>query len=1034
MVPIAVVGLSGRFPAAHSAAELWRNLLEGVCAVGPVPVERARYWDLSGLQQTTPGKPVVGGFLSDIERFDAAFFGITAAEAAVMDPQQRMLLEESWRAFEDAGYAAEDLSGKRCAVFVGSMMNEYHDLMTVALAKAPRAHEVTGVASYLAGRIAYHLDLRGPALAIDTASSASLAAVHLACRALQSGEVDMALAGGVSLFLTEKRLRVLSAAGIITPEDRCRPFDEGSQGTLAAEGIATVVLKRLDDALADGDAIHGVIRGTGMNQSGRAPGGITVPSVASQVSLMRQVYREAQIDPATLQYVEAHGTGTPRGDPIEAEALATAIAGLERDAAGRATCKPRATPCYLGAIKSNIGHAFAAAGMGGLIKLLLAMQHRTIPPQLNFTALNRNIHPDAWPFTLTKRAVAWLRTDETPRRAALSGIGLSGTNCHCVVDESPAAPDRTVAVPAEGVWIVLSSRTATALRRRAEDLLAWLREPREGNPATLLVDLAYTLSVGRTAMTERLAFIARALPDVVAALEQFLAGAKSDTALLYGRAETSAPVEEQDFSGAGAAWVRGAPVAWRGHFAGAAARRMHLPTYPFEGMATWYDLQGGVPVEGGASPAAATPSTAKVPAVSPLRVASSAVRLKALSSSAQPPAAPVESPPLKTPVVLRPAAPPIAPAAARPSGGTSLPRLRALVARTLFVPEARVQESSRLVDLGLDSILAVELTKALRAEWNVTVSAGRIYDYPTVAELAGYVDQLRSGAGAGGEASVTGFAAATLPAVVPPPSVAVSPAAVSSDLVEQVRCLVSRVLFVPAERVGVNARFTELGLDSILAVELTKSLRVALGVSVSAGRLYDYASVAELAGHVAQLQAGTSSGEVLAVTGFAAAAPVPSPVTVVMAEPAPQAPVASSTLVQEISGLVADTLFVKRERVNPDATFADLGLDSILAVELTKKVAATCGASISTSQLYDLVSPRRLAGHIAALRAGVTPEATAVARPTSGFEAGAPVVRAPVLAPTPMPAPVAIAQPSSMPAAVPAATPVPVPAEGFAPI
>ncbi len=999
MASIAVVGLSGRFPDANSTRSLWRNLLEGKCAIGPVPEERSRYWDLAGISRATLGKKAVGGFLSEIERFDADFFGISAAEAAVMDPQQRMLLEEAWRAFEDAGYAPAELAGSRCAVFIGSMMNEYHDLMTVSLAQTPRAHEVTGVASYLAGRIAYHLDLRGPAVALDTASSASLAALHFACNALHSGEVDMALAGGVSLFLTEKRLRVLGAAGILTSEDRCRPFDEGSQGTLAAEGIAAVVLKRLDDALAAGDAIYGVIKATGLTQSGRAPGGITVPTVDSQVGLMRRVYKDAQIDPSSIQYVEAHGTGTPRGDPIEAEALATAIAGLERTPEGGAIIRSRPSPCYLGAIKSNIGHAFAAAGMGGLIKILLAMRHQVLPPQINFTALNRKIDAGAWPFTIASQPVPWIRSGAAPRRAALSGIGLSGTNGHCLIEEAPMRAVRTVTLPRDGLWIILSARTVSALRKRAEDLLVWLEETGEGESAERLIDLAYTLAVGRMAMAERLAFVAHTLADVARELTEFVGGIESETRRV-GRGDV---VMERawsgDFPGLGGAWVNGAAVDWRARFEGLTARRLHLPAYPFEGMATWYDLQGGAPTSG-VGQSTSLPSlslTAKTPPASPLRAAGP-VRLKTLL----------------TPDLSRvvPASPQAAPS--RPVDGGTLPSVRAIIAKALFLPEEKVRDTSRLVDLGLDSILAVELTKTLRATFGVSVSAGRLYDHPTVADLVDYVTKLRAGEAPAELGSVTGFAAAAAPPPVPAPlaAVPIAMASASGELVERLRGLLSRVLFVPLEKISATARFTELGLDSILAVELTKAIRSTLGVTVSAGRLYDYATLGELAAFIGQQQAGGASGDTATVTGFARAEPAQQASRVSLYPPGAESAVQSvanesARLVTEVIGLVADTLFVKREKLAPDTTFADLGLDSILAVELTKKVAGACGVNVSTSQLYDLVTPRQLAAHIATSRSSGESAHVSLTRPTSGFEARAPVLRTSLPAPVPEISPLA---------------------------
>ena len=923
-----------------------------------------------------------------------------------MDPQQRMFLQEAWRAFEDAGYAAEELSGSRCAVFVGSMMNEYHDLLTHRMALTPRAHEVTGVACYIPGRVAYHLNLRGPAIAIDTASSSSLVAIHMAARALQTGEADMALAGGVSLFLTEKRIRVLGSAGILAAEGRCRPFDDAAQGTLAAEGIAAVVLKRLDDAIADGDAIYGVIRGSGMNQSGHTPGGITVPSVDSQVELMRQVYRDAGIEPATIQYAEAHGTGTLKGDPIEAAALAAAIGDRGR----------RTTPCHLSSIKANFGHGFAAAGVGSLIKVLLALQRRTIPPQINFSTLNRRIDQSAWPFTISTKAVAWEANGAEPRRAAVSGIGLTGTNCHCVVDEPAAAAPREADPPSCGVWMVLSARTESAVRQRATDLRAWLQDEGAG---CALIDLGFTLSVGRTAFTERLAFLAKSHADVEAGLGRFLGSDSPPVApeLFRGVAPAepalaSAAATDQ-FEQAGHAWVRGAAIAWRTFFEGTQPRRLHLPTYPFEGVPTWYDLQGGVPLTPPAPAKTATtpvappmplPVTAKPPEAAPKN--SGPVKLKVLSRAAA--ASPVAvAPPSSSQVTVE------RPAAAAPVGietpraGTleTRARLRSLVAQTLFVKEERVQEASRFVDLGLDSILAVELTKSIRATFGVSVSAARLYDYSTTIDLAGHIDHLLGGGARSDTAPVSGFeAAATQAPEAPAPRAAIAPVTLpaAGDIQSRLRSLVARTLFVPTERVSENVKFADLGLDSILAVELTKAIKPEFGVSVPTARLYDFPTVIDLAGFIAQ-QLNVATPAVTAVAPAVAnvheAPPAPA-----AAAPAVSSEAAANTLLPALVALIASTLYVDQSKINPDTTFTDLGLDSILAVELVKKVSLDFGVKLTASALYDHVSPRRLAAHLADLKSAGRPVATApVLRPTSGFEASVPMPR-PVSVPSPVPA------------------------------
>ena len=326
--PIAVVGLSGRFPGADNVEELWQNLAAGICSTTEIPIERSRYWDLADLASHAGRSCLWGGFLNDVERFDPLFFGISPNEASVMDPQQRLFLEEAWRAIENAGYAGDALTQSLCGVYAGVMNTDYEDLLTQAHALTPKAHELTGTAGcILASRIAYHLNLRGPAIAVDAACSSSMVAIHLACRALQLGEIDMALAGGVTLYLTQKRYNLMEQAGMLSSSGNCRPFDDAADGTVPGEGVGVVVLKRLKDAVKDGDSICGVIVSSGTNQAGKT-NGITAPSMQSQLELINEVYRRGNVDPGTIQYIEAHGTGTRLGDPIEVEALAKAISEL----------------------------------------------------------------------------------------------------------------------------------------------------------------------------------------------------------------------------------------------------------------------------------------------------------------------------------------------------------------------------------------------------------------------------------------------------------------------------------------------------------------------------------------------------------------------------------------------------------------------------------------------------------------------------------------------------------------------------------
>jgi acyl transferase domain-containing protein/NAD(P)-dependent dehydrogenase (short-subunit alcohol dehydrogenase family)/thioesterase domain-containing protein/acyl carrier protein len=528
--PIAIVGMSGRFARSDDLDALWEHLAAGRDLVGPVT-----RWTLP------PESPChAGSFLDDVARFDARFFNISGVEAAYMDPQQRIFLEEAWTALEEAGYAGAGVQGLRCGVYVGCTSGDYTRLFA---GEPPHQAAWGNAASVIPARIAYLLDLKGPALAVDTACSSSLVAVHLACQALCSGEVEMALAGGVSVQSTSGLYDMAGRAGMLSPRGRCHAFDARADGFVPGEGAGVVVLKRLEQALADGDHVHGVIRGSAVNQDG-ATNGITAPSARSQERLQSRLYAELGIDPSTLGMVEAHGTGTELGDPIEFQALS--------DAFRRAT--DRAGFCALGSIKTNLGHTTTAAGVAGLFRVLLAMRHRQIPPSLHFRDANPGIRLDGSPFYVNTELEPWETAGGGPRRAAISSFGFSGTNAHAVIEEAPHAPRRHA--EHAGWPVVLSAMAPAQLRRQAENLLSWCRR----QPALDVGDLSFTLLRGRRRMPERLAFVAGTRAAVIEGLEGWLAGR---------------PGDEPDLA------------AYEARFDGGGFTRLSLPTYPFARERHW---------------------------------------------------------------------------------------------------------------------------------------------------------------------------------------------------------------------------------------------------------------------------------------------------------------------------------------------------------------------------------------------------------------------------------------------------------------
>ncbi len=499
--PIALVGVGCRFPGARGPESFWELLREGVDATSEVPVDRwdAAAWERSGSDGIRV--PRRGAFLDAVDRFDAAFFGISPREAIEMDPVQRLLLEVTWEALEDAGLPPTSLQGTSTALYLGLGLSDYG--RRHFLGEDPgRLTPWSGTGSFLsvaAGRIAYTLGLTGPALTIDTACSSSLVATHLAVAALRAGEADVALASGANLLLSPMPTVYFARLQALASDGRCKSFDARADGYGRGEGVGVVVLKRLSDALADGDPIRAVIRGTAVNQDGRS-NGLTAPSGVAQQAVIRAALEDAGLSPSDIGLLEAHGTGTPLGDPIEVDAL-RAVFGEH-------------TPLQLGSVKTNIGHTETAAGVAGLIKAALALQHRSIPPHAHLTEINPRIRLDDVQFSIPTALTAW--PDGLPERAGVSGFGLSGTNAHVVLEgppaaSSPASPS-TAASPGPEL-LVLSARSEMALAHLAGRTAERLRARPDLSAA------ASTAFHGRSALRWRVAVAARSAEEAAERLK-----------------------------------------------------------------------------------------------------------------------------------------------------------------------------------------------------------------------------------------------------------------------------------------------------------------------------------------------------------------------------------------------------------------------------------------------------------------------------------------------------------------------------------
>lgn len=594
---VAIVGMACRYPMSENVDAFWENLKAGRDCVTEVPPER---WSAHpDWYHPDPRHPHTsyskwGGFLDRIDAFDALFFGISPAEAELIDPQQRIFLEECWKAIEYAGYAPGALANQACGVYVGCAGGDYARVLAGAGQDTAGAAFMGTSGAILAARISYHLNLKGAAVALDTACSSSLVAVHMACESIRSGENRLALAGGVNVLTTPLGHILTAQVGMPSRDGRCATFDASANGIVFSEGCGVLLLKALSDAQRDNDPILGVIQGSGTNQDGRT-NGITAPSARAQEQLLRQVYGRFGIDPARIGYVEAHGTATPLGDPIEVNALAAVF--------GRGD----ANRCALGSVKSNIGHSGFAAGVAGIIKVLLCLKHKKLVPSIHYRQPNPHIAFEQSPFHVNTEYRDW--PGAHARLAAVSSFGFSGTNAHVVIEEHVAAHAPAIAAEVASVFVPLSAKTDEQLRQKVRDLAGFLA----AQPVPVdLACLAYTLQAGRDAMDYRLGFVVATVEQLQDSLRAFLEGsgrvwrgqASRDGQALASitddadmRGVIAAWIARRDWSRLADLWVKGFELDWNALYGGMPPRRMVLPGYPFARERCW--VEGGARVRGG---------------------------------------------------------------------------------------------------------------------------------------------------------------------------------------------------------------------------------------------------------------------------------------------------------------------------------------------------------------------------------------------------------------------------------------------------
>ncbi len=909
---IAIIGMAGRYPQARDVGEFHRNLKAGRNCITGVPTERWAGYDF-GYRVEDYYK--FGGFVDGIDEFDALLFSMPPVRAQSLDPQARLFLQTAWEACEDAGYQIDrkvnhyrGAGEQSVGVFVGAFWSHYELFGAQSTARGEPASWGVSLSS-ISNMTSYCMNFHGPSVAVDTMCSSALTSVHLACESVRRNECHFAIAGGVNLTTHPHKLIFLQQNHFLSSEGVCKSFGENGDGYVPGEGVGAVMLTTVERALRLGYPIRGVIKGSAINHGGKTAGG-TVPSPVAQAEVIADALTAANVDPRTLSYVEAHGTGTSLGDPIEIQGLSKAFSRWTDDR----------QYCAIGSAKSNIGHLEAAAGIAGLTKVLLQFKDHEIYPSLHAEKLNPLIPFHDSPFYVQTTNKAWERPEVrlevgkviAPRRALISAFGASGSNASMVLEEHVAAESAAGASahPArQPVGIVLSARDKDRLAEIAHRLRATLQEgelQERDLPA-----IACTLQLGRESMEERVAMTAASLEELSSKLDAFVSGTPAVHGVHRGRVKRNNPVGAQRAADAHhqteltqwiadkaypqllAAWVEGEPVDWSGLYRDGMPRRVHLPTYPFARDRHWVSMRTTAPdalepvvAQTSPEPSLATaaladvqrqdPSTAQialsrpgaVSASPPATVPARKISLSALAPSVATAPMATESLSVHEPVAIAPE-----PAAAAAAPDTPAPELekikRALkssLAITLFMDPTEIGYDMPFLDMGMDSIIAVQWVKAVNAEFGTAVKATVLYEHSTLDALAAH---LGAGAGSAPNQMPAEAPPASATAAEPPPADRPTPrprpqpqpqeqpqpnqveppqatAAALADISASLRASLAAVLFMAEDEIDDDVTFPEFGMDSIIAVQWVKAVNARHGTALKATVLYEHTHIRAL--------------------------------------------------------------------------------------------------------------------------------------------------------------------------------------------
>jgi acyl transferase domain-containing protein/acyl carrier protein len=847
---IAVIGMACRFPGAENYEEFWENLKQGKSSIKEIPQERwdwKSYWgDPQSKQNKINSK--WGGFIDHVDTFDLSFFGLSAREAKIMDPQQRIMLELSWSCFEDAGVCPSHLYGKKVGVFIGTAILDYKELQEKDFYSIDSYYALGIAHSVIPNRISHYFNFKGPSFPLDTACSSSLFAIHSAIQSLQNGECCMALAGGVNILLTPPRYICFSKMGILSPTGSCKTFDEDADGLVRGEGAGVILLKPLHKALQDGDSIYGILKGSAINHSGNTHT-ISYPSSEAQAEVVIEAFKQAGIPPDSISYIETHGTGTPKGDPVEFEGLVKAFQLLAREKGQ----KLKQNYCGLGSVKTNIGHLESAAGIASVIKVLLAMKYKQLPGMHNFKRLNHRISIQDSPFYIADRFQEWNPPDKEnkhsfPRCAGVSAFGFAGSNAHVIIEEATAQTRYSVQKTPRYL-ICLSAKTEDALRRKERDLALWIEKKGQKNR---LIDISMTLLFGREHFDIRSAFVISDIQELQIKLKQVLDKGEAigyikkhsaeknqqGQALLsefgqniINKLQSNEEMNEQEYSDTlmalGDLYVKGYTPDWRLVFPDSETHRIAMPGYPFARERCWLsDIGSTVSViSDKISGISLRPFIEdKIPSDKPVRQTKQ-IALPLLNLSLSQPEINNGSRPVTLPILAE----------------ALLEELMTSLAAVLDIHQNNIDVDDKFVDMGLDSIAGVEWIQMINKKYGTSIPATRVYDYPSIREFAIFLEKELGQQGNQNTNEIPHSAATQEQQKLSQLSIE------TASLQEELMISLAAVLDIHQSNIDVDDKFVDMGLDSITGVEWIQTINKKYGTSIAATRVYDYPSICEFA-------------------------------------------------------------------------------------------------------------------------------------------------------------------------------------------